>query len=154
MRYSEERIKHLCDTAITNAQNIKVAVDNLLTLQFPGKFDYIDIIGKIQNKPRLECKIIFKSSVYLGYDASIKISTVKNNTRYMFQYYPSFYTNGMVNVPDWMTIMEEFESVCKNLTFEELQKLVTKFSKWMDISEAVKNMKEYIKEVNLEKDFK
>lgn len=43
MRYSEERIKHLCDTAITNAQNIKVAVDKLLTLQFPGKFDYIDI---------------------------------------------------------------------------------------------------------------
>ena len=154
MSYAEERIKSLCDNAITNAKNIKDAVDKLATLKIGGEFDCFDIIGNLQNKPRLECKIRFNSSSYGGYDAVVKIGTVKNNTRYMFRYYPSFYTNGMVNVPDWMTIMEEFESVCKNLTFEQLQKLVTKFGKWMEVSETAKTMQEYIKEAKLEKDFK
>ena len=57
MSYAEERIKKLCDTAITNAQNIKVAVDKLQALQFTGHFESFDIIGNLQNKPRLECAI-------------------------------------------------------------------------------------------------
>lgn len=154
MSYAEERIKHLCDTAITNAQNIKVAVDKLTTLQFPGQFDCFDIIGNLQSKPRIECKIRFNSSSFGGYDASIRIGTVKNNTRYSFYYTPAYSGAGYANVPDWWNIQNEFEAKCKNLTFEQLQKLVTKFSKWMEVSEAAKIMQEYIKEAKLAKDFK
>lgn len=154
MSYAEERIKSLCDNAITNAQNIKVAVDKLQTLQFAGKFDYFNIIGNIQRKPRLECIIIFKSSCYDGYNSTIKIGTVKNNTRYSFYYTPPYTNNRTANVPDWWKIQKDFESVCKNLTFEQLQKLVTKFGKWMEVSETAKTMQEYIKEAKLAKDFK
>lgn len=155
MGYSEERIKNLCDNAITNAENIKVAVDNLATLKFSGQIDCFDIIGNLQNKPRLECKIRFNASNggYI-YDAIIKIGTVKNNTRYSFYYTPAYSDNGTANVPEWWKIQKDFESVCKNLTFEQLQKLVTKFGKWMEVSEASKLMQEYIKEANLAKDFK
>lgn len=152
MSYAEERIKKLCDTAITNAQNIKIAVDKLATLQSAGQFDCFDIVGNLQNKPRLECKIRFYNTG--GYDASIKIGTVKNNTRYSFYYNPAYSAPGIANVPDWWNIQKEFESKCKNLTFEQLQKLVTKFSKWMEVSETAKMMQEYIKEAKLEKDFK
>lgn len=155
MSYAEERIKSLCDNAITNAQNIKVAVDNLATLKFGGQFDCFDIIGNLQNKPRLECKIRFNA--YNGgyrYDAIIKIGTVKNNTRYSFYYTPAYSGTGTEYVPDWWNIQKEFEAVCKNLTFEQLQKLVTKFGKWMEVSETAKTMQEYIKEAKLEKDFK
>ena len=154
MSYAEERIKHICDIAITNAQNIKVAVDKLQTLQLPCEFACFDIIGNLQSKPRIECKIRFTSPVYGGYDASIKIGTVKSNTRYSFYYYPAYSSTGITNVPDWWNIQNEFESKCKNLTFEQLQKLVTKFSKWMEASEAAKIMQEYIKEAKLSKDFK
>lgn len=154
MSYAEEKIKSLCDNAITNAKNIKDAVDKLSTLQFAGQFDCFDIIGNLQNKPRLECKIIFISSSYGGYDASIRIGTVKNNTRYSFYYSPGYSDTGTQNVPDWWKIQNEFESKCKNLTFEQLQKLVTKFGKWMEVSETAKTMQEYIKEAKLAKDFK
>ena len=154
MGYAEERIKNLCDNAITNAQNIKVAVDKLATLQFCGQFDCFDIIGNLQNKPRLECIIRFNDSSYGGYDASIRIGTVKNNTRYSFYYSPGYSDTGYYNVPDWWKIQKDFETVCKNLTFEQLQKLVTKFGKWMEVSETAKTMQEYIKEAKLEKDFK
>ena len=154
MSYADERIKRLCDTAITNAQNIKVAVDKLVTLQSTGQFDCFDIVGNLQSKPRIECKIRFPSSVYGGYDASIKIGTVKNNTRYSFYYNPAYSGAGIQNVPDWWNIQKDFASVCKNLTFEQLQKLVTKFGKWMEVSETAKNMQEYIKEAKLAKDFK
>jgi hypothetical protein len=156
MSYAEERIKSLCDNAITNAQNIKVAVDKLATLKFGGQFDCFDIIGNLQSKPRIECKITFNSSGYngYGYDAIIKIGTVKNNTRYSFYYTPAYSGTGYANVPDWWNIQKDFESVCKNLTFEQLQKLVTKFGKWMEVSEASKLMQEYIKEAKLAKDFK
>lgn len=154
MSYEDERIKKLCDVAINNAQNIKVAVDKLTTLQFPGQFDYFDIIGNLQNKPRLECKIRFNSFGYVGYYAVIKIGTVKNNTRYSFYYTPAYSGTGYANVPDWWNIQKDFESVCKNLTFEQLQKLVTKFGKWMEVSETAKTMQEYIKEAKLAKDFK
>lgn len=154
MRYAEERIKSLCDNAITNAQNIKDAVDKLSKLQFTGQFEYFDIIGNLQNKPRLECTIRFNSSSYGGYDAAVKIGTVKNNTRYSFYYTPAYSCTGTKNVPDWLNIQKEFETVCKNLTIEQLQKLVTKFGKWMEVSETVKTMQEYIKEAKLEKDFK
>ena len=154
MGYAEERIKSLCDNAITNAQNIKVAVDKLASLKFSGQFDCFDIIGNLQNKPRLECKIRFISSSYGGYDASIRIGTVKNNTRYSFYYSPGYYDTETQNVTDWWNIQNEFESKCKNLTFEQLQKLVTKFGKWMEVSEAAKTMQEYIKEAKLSKDFK
>jgi hypothetical protein len=156
MSYAEERIKSLCDNAITNAQNIKVAVDKLATLKFGGQFDCFDIIGNLQSKPRIECKITFNSSGYsgYGYDAIIKIGTVKNNTRYSFYYTPAYSGTGYANVPDWWNIQKDFESVCKNLTFEQLQKLVTKFGKWMEVSEASKAMQEYIKEAKLAKDFK
>lgn len=152
MSYAEERIKNLCDNAITNAQNIKVAVDKLQTLQFPGQFAYFDIIGNLQNKPRLECKISFGNGVM--YESVIKIGTVKNNTRYSFYYRPAYSGTGYANVPDWCNIQKDFEAVCKNLTFEQLQKLVTKFSKWMEVSETAKTMQEYIKEAKLAKDFK
>ena len=152
MSYAEERIKSLCNSAITNAQNIKVAVDKLHTLQFPGQFEYFDIIGNLQNKPRLECKIRFGNGGM--YESVIKIGTVKNNTRYSFYYTPAYSGTGIANVPEWWNIQKDFESVCKNLTFEQLQKLVTKFGKWMEASETAKNMKEYIKEAKLEKDFK
>lgn len=152
MSYAAERIKHLCDTAITNAQNIKVAVDKLTTLQFPGQFDCFDIIGNLQSKPRIECKIRFTNGGM--YDASIRIGTVKNNTRYSFYYNPAYSGAGYANVPDWWNIQNEFEAKCKNLTFEQLQKLVTKFSKWMEVSETAKTMLEYIKEAKLAKDFK
>lgn len=156
MSYAEERIKSLCDNAITNAKNIKDAVDKLATLKFCGQFDYFDIIGNLQSKPRIECKITFNSSDYsgYGYDAIIKIGTVKNNTRYSFYYTPAYSGTGTKNVPDWWIIQNEFESKCKNLTFEQLQKLVTKFGKWMEVSEASKLMQEYIKEAKLAKDFK
>ena len=154
MSYAEERIKSLCDNAITNAQNIKVAVDKLATLKFGGQFDCFDIIGNLQSKPRIECKIRFNSSGYSGYDASIRIGTVKNNTRYSFYYTPAYSGTGYANVPDWWNIQKDFESVCKNLTFEQLQKLVTKFGKWMEVSETAKTMQEYIKEAKLAKDFK
>ena len=154
MGYAGERIKNLCENAITNAQNIKVAVDKLATLQFCGQFDCFDIIGNLQNKPRLECIIRFNDSSYGGYDASIRIGTVKNNTRYSFYYSPGYYDTGIQNVPDWWKIQNEFESKCKNLTFEQLQKLVTKFGKWMNVSETAKTMQEYIKEAKLAKDFK
>lgn len=154
MGYAEERIKSLCDNAITNAQNIKVAVDKLQTLQFAGKFDCFDIIGNLQNKPRLECTIRFKSSVLDDYDSIIKISTVKNNTRYNFCYTYGYSIIRTHNVPNWWNIQKDFESVCKNLTFEQLQKLVTKFGKWMEVSETAKIMQEYIKEAKLAKDFK
>ena len=153
MGYTEERIKSLCDNAITNAQNIKAAVDKLATLKFGGQFEYFDIIGNLQNKPRLECKIIFNSSG-CSYDATIKIGTVKNNTRYNFYYTPGYSITVTQNVPDWCNIQREFESVCKNLTFEQVQKLVTKFGKWMEVSETAKTMQEYIKEAKLAKDFK
>lgn len=153
MSYAEERIKHLCNTAITNAENIKVAVDKLQTLQLPGQFDYFDIIGNLQNKPRLECKIRFNNGGY-GYDSVIKIGTVKSNTRYSFYYSPAYSGTGTKNVPDWWNIQKEFERVCKNLTFDQLQKLVTKFGKWMEVSETAKTMQEYIKEAKLSKDFK
>lgn len=156
MGYAEERIKSLCDNAITNAENIKIAVDKLATLKFGGQFDCFDIIGNLQNKPRLECKIRFNASSCGGYryDAIIKIGTVKNNTRYSFYYTPAYSNNGTANVPEWWKIQTDFESVCKNLTFEQLQKLVTKFGKWMEVSETSKLMQEYIKEANLAKDFK
>lgn len=154
MSYADERIKQLCDTAITNAQNIKDAVDKLQSLQFPGQFDRFDIVGNLQNKPRLECVIRFNPSSFGGYDASIKIGTVKNNTRYSFFYNPAYSATGIANVPDWWNLQKEFETKCKNLTFEQLQKLVTKFSKWMEVSETAKTMLEYIKEAKLEKDFK
>ena len=154
MSYAEERIKSLCDNAITNAKNIKDAVDKLATLKIGGEFDCFDIIGNLQNKPRLECKIRFNSSSYGGYDAVVKIGTVKNNTRYSFYYTPAYSNNGTANVPEWWKIQKDFESVCKNLTFEQLQKLVTKFGKWMEVSETSKLMQEYIKEANLAKDFK
>lgn len=154
MSYAEERIKNLCNTAITNAQNIKDAVDKLATLQSTGQFDCFDIIGNLQSKPRLECKIRFYSSQFGGYDACIRIGTVKNNTRYSFYYNPAYSGTGIANTPDWWNIQREFEAKCKNLTFEQLQKLVTKFSKWMEVSEAAKTMQEYIKEAKLEKDFK
>lgn len=154
MSYAEERIKSLCDNAITNAKNIKDAVDKLATLKFCGQFDCFDIIGNLQNKPRLECKIRFISSSYGGYDAFIKIGTVKNNTRYSFYYSPGLSSNRTANVPDWWKIQKDFESVCKNLTFEQLHKLVTKFGKWMEVSETAKTMQEYIKEAKLAKDFK
>ena len=154
MGYAEERIKNLCENAITNAQNIKVAVDKLATLKFGGQFEYFDIIGNLQNKPRLECKIRFNSSCYGGYDAVMKIGTVKNNTRYSFYYSPAATRIVTANVPDWWKIQKDFESVCKNLTFEQVQKLVTKFGKWMEISETAKTMQEYIKEAKLAKDFK
>lgn len=154
MSYTEERIKSLCDNTITNAQNIKVAVDKLASLKFSGQFDYFDIIGNLQNKPRLECKIRFHSSSFGGYDASIRICTVKNNTRYNFYYSPGYSDTGTQNVPDWWKIQRDFDSKCKNLTFEQLQKLVTKFGKWMEISETAKTMQEYIKEAKLAKDFK
>lgn len=153
MGYAEERIKSLCDNAITNAQNIKDAVDKLQTLKCPGRFDYFDIIGNLQNKPRLKCKIRFNASGYGGYDAVIKIGTVKNNTRYSFYYTPAT-TRVVENGPEWWNIQKDFESVCKNLTFEQLQKLVTKFGKWMEVSETAKTMQEYIKEAKLAKDFK
>ena len=154
MGYADERIKSLCDNAITNAKNIKVAVDKLATLKFGGQFDCFDIIGNLQSKPRLECKIRFHSSSFGGYDATIKIGTVKNNTRYSFYYTPAYTDTGTEYVPDWWNIQKDFESVCKNLTFEQLQKLVTKFGKWMEVSETAKTMQEYIKEAKLEKDFK
>ena len=154
MSYAEEGINSLCDKAITNAQNIKEAVAKLQTLQFPGQFDSLCIVGNIQNKPRLEGKIRFQNLLYCGYDASIKIGTVKNNTRYSFYYSPSYTNNGIANVPDWWNIQKEFENYCKNLTFEQLQKLVTKFSKWMEVNETAKIMQEYIKESKLSKDFK
>ena len=154
MSYEEERIKSLCDNAITNAKNIKDAVDKLATLKIGGEFDCFDIIGNLQNKPRLECKIRFNSSSYGGYDAVVKIGTVKNNTRYSFYYTPAYSDTGIANVPEWWKIQKDFETVCKNLTFEQLQKLVTKFGKWMEISETAKTMQEYIKEAKLEKDFK
>ena len=154
MSYAEERIKNLCENAITNAQNIKVAVDKLATLKFGGQFECFDIIGNLQNKPRLECKIRFNSSSFGEYDASIRIGTVKNNTRYSFYYTPGYSITGTQNVSDWWNIQREFESVCKNLTFEQLQKLVTKFGKWMEVSETAKTMQEYIKEAKLAKDFK
>lgn len=153
MSYTEERIKSLCDNAITNAQNIKDAVDKLATLKFCGQFDCFDIIGNLQNKPRLECTIRFNNGGY-GYDAVVKIGTVKNNTRYSFYYTPAYSDTGYANVPDWWNIQKDFESVCKNLTFEQLQKLVTKFGKWMEVSETIKTMQEYIKEAKLAKDFK
>lgn len=87
-------------------------------------------------------------------DASIKIGTVKNNTRYSFYYTPAYTGTGTANVPEWWNIQKDFESVCKNLTFEQLQKLVTKFGKWMEASETAKTMQEYIKEAKLAKDFK
>ena len=151
MSYAEERIKHLCNIAITNAENIKVAVDKLHTLQFPGQFEYFDIIGNLQNKPRLECKIRFGNGGM--YESVIKIGTVKNNTRYSFYYRPAYSGTGYANVPDWCNIQKDFEAVCKNLTFEQLQKLVSKFSKWMEVSETAKTMQEYIKEAKLAKDF-
>lgn len=154
MSYVEERIKSICDNAITNAQNIKLAVDNLSSLQFTGQFDCFDIIGNLQNKPRLECSIRFKSSVLDDYDSIIKISTVKNNTRYNFCYTYGYSIIRTHNVPNWWNIQKDFESVCKNLTFEQLQKLVTKFGKWMEVSETAKTMQEYIKEAKLAKDFK
>lgn len=154
MSYADERIKHLCDTAITNAQKIKDAVDKLSKLQFTGQFEYFDIIGNLQNKPRLECRIKFNASSYCGYDSFIKIGTVKNNTRYSFYYTPAYSGTRANNVSNWWNIQKDFESVCKNLTFEQLQKLVTKFGKWMEISETIKTMQEYIKESKLEKDFK
>ena len=154
MGYAEERIKSLCDTAMTNAQNIKVAVDKLSTLQFSGQFDYFDIIGNLQNKPRIECKIRFNSTGSYCYAATIKIGTVKNNTRYSFYYYPAYTGTGTQNVPDWWNIQKDFESICKNLTFEQLQKLVSKFGKWMEVSETAKTMQEAIKENKLSKDFK
>ena len=155
MGYAEERIKSLCDTAMTNAQNIKVAVDKLATLQFDGQFDYFDIIGNLQNKPRIECKIRFYNSTgSYGYNAGIKIGTVKNNTRYSFYYTPAYCNDGIKNVPDWWKIQKEFESICKNLTFEQLQKLVSKFGKYMEVSETAKTMQEAIKENKLSKDFK
>ena len=154
MSYAEERIKSLCDNAITNAKNIKDAVDKLATLKIGGEFDCFDIIGNLQNKPRLECKIRFNSSRYGGYDAVVKIGTVKNNTRYSFYYTPAYSDTGIANVPEWWKIQKDFETVCKNLTFEQLQKLVTKFGKWMEVSETAKTMQEYIKEAKLEKDFK
>lgn len=154
MSYAEERIKNLCENAITNAQNIKVAVDKLATLKFGGQFECFDIIGNLQNKPRLECKIRFNSSSFGEYDASIRIGTVKNNTRYSFYYTPGYSITGTQNVSDWWNIQREFESVCKNLTFEQIQKLVTKFGKWMEVSETAKTMQEYIKEAKLAKDFK
>lgn len=156
MSYAEERIKHICDIAINNAKNIKDAVDKLQTLKLSCEFDYFDIIGNLQNKPRLECKIRFNNSVYRyrGYDAVIKIGTVKNNTRYSFYYSPAYVDDGIKNVPDWWNIQKEFERVCKNLTFDQLQKLVTKFGKWMEVSETAKTMQEYIKEAKLSKDFK
>lgn len=154
MSYAEERIKSLCDNAITNAQNIKVAVDKIASLQIGGQFDCFNIIGNLQSKPRLECLIRFISFSYGGYDASIRIGTVKNNTRYSFYYTPGYPNNGTANPPDWWKIQKDFESVCKNLTFEQLQKLVTKFGKWMEVSETAKTMQEYIKEAKLEKDFK
>lgn len=154
MSYAEERIKSLCNSAITNAQNIKVAVDKLHTLQFPGQFDCFDIIGNLQNKPRLECTIRFyDESKFAGYESVIKIGTVKNNTRYSFYYRPAYSGTGYANVPDWCNIQKDFEAVCKNLTFEQLQKLVSKFSKWMEVSETAKTMQEYIKEAKLAKDF-
>ena len=155
MGYAEERIKSLCDNAITNAENIKIAVDKLATLKFGGQFDCFDIIGNLQNKPRIECKIRFNASSCGGYryDAIIKIGTVKNNTRYSFYYTPA-YSDTYTYVHDWWKIQKDFESVCKNLTFEQLQKLVTKFGKWMEVSETAKTMQEYIKETNLAKDFK
>ena len=154
MGYAEERIKSLCDNAITNAENIKIAVDKLATLKFGGQFDCFDIIGNLQNKPRIECKIRFNASNGgYRYDAIIKIGTVKNNTRYSFYYTPA-YSDTYTYVHDWWKIQKEFEAVCKNLTFEQLQKLVTKFGKWMEVSETAKTMQEYIKETNLAKDFK
>ena len=153
MGYAEERIKSLCDTAILNAQNIKDAVAKLQTLQFDGQFDYFDIIGNLQNKPRIECKIRFYGSSF-GYESFIKIGTVKNNTRYSFYYTPAYVNDRIKNVPDWWNIQKEFESVCKNLTFEQLQKLVSKFGKWMEVSETAKTMQEAIKENKLSKDFK
>lgn len=156
MSYAEERIKHLCDNAITNAQNIKVAVDKLQSLQFPGEFECFDIIGNLQSKPRLQCQIRFSDAANSGYGyyAVIKIGTVKNNTRYSFYYSPAYSGAGITNVPDWWKIQKDFEAVCKNLTFEQLQKLVTKFGKWMEVSETAKTMQEYIKEAKLAKDFK
>ena len=154
MGYEEERIKSVCDNAITNAENIKIAVDKLSTLKFGGQFDCFYIIGNLQNKPRIECIIKFNASSCGGYNASIKIGTVKNNTRYSFYYTPAYSNNGTANVPEWWKIQKDFESVCKNLTFEQLQKLVTKFGKWMEVSETAKTMQEYIKEANLAKDFK
>lgn len=154
MSYAVDRINCLCDKAITNAQNIKDAVAKLESLQFPGQFDCFDIVGNLQSKPRLVCSIMFNSSVYGGYDASIKIGTVKNNTRYSFYYYPAYTNDGIANVSEWWNIQKEFENVCKNLTFEQLQKLVTKFSKWMEVSETAKIMQEHIKEAKLAKDFK
>lgn len=152
MNYAVDRINSLCDTAILNAQNIKAAVAKLQTLQFSGQFDYFDIIGDLQNKPRIECKISFTAGGM--YDASIRICTVKNNTRYSFYYNPAYSDTGYANVPDWWNIQSEFEAKCKNLTFEQLQKLVTKFSKWMEVSETAKTIQEYIKEAKLAKDFK
>lgn len=154
MSYTEERIKSLCDNAITNAKNIKDAVDKLATLKLGWQFDCFDIIGNLQNKPRLECTIRFNSSSYGGYDAVVKIGTVKNNTRYSFYYTPAYSGTRAKNVSNWWNIQKDFESVCKNLTFEQLQKLVTKFGKWMEVSEASKLMQEYIKEAKLAKDFK
>ena len=154
MNYAAQRINGLCDKAITNAQNIKDAVAKLETLQFPGQFDCFDIIGNLQSKPRLECRIRFCNSVYGGYDSTIRIGTVKNNTRYSFYYSPAYSNEGFANVPDWWNIQKEFETNCKNLTFEQLQKLVTKFSKCMEVSETAKIMQEYIKEAKLAKDFK
>ena len=154
MSYAVDRINCLCDKAITNAQNIKDAVAKLEALQFPGQFDCFDIIGNLQSKPRLECKISFRNSVYGGYDSAIRIGTVKQNTRYSFYYSPAYSATGIANVPDWWNIQKDFEAACKNLTFEQLQKLVTKFSKWMEVSETAKTMQEYIKEAKLAKDFK
>ena len=145
-----------CDKAIENAQNIKKVLlqFQLLAEKLQGK-PRIEIVGNFQARPAVNV-VFVETKVDAVYNASMVVRTVKNNTKFNFEYWPGCENNGFYKCYDVKDklIHDEFHKYTKNLTYEQLQKVLTQYDKWMDWEETTKLMKQHIKEFKLSKDFK
>ena len=146
-----------CDKAIENAQNIKKVLLQFQSLseKLQGE-PKIEIVGNFQARPTVNVAF-WEKKVGTYYNAGMKVRTLKNNTRFAFEYWPGCSNNrGYYDGYEMKDkqIQDEFHKYTKNLTYEQLQKLLTQFDKWMDWKEATKLWQQCIKEFKLSKDFK
>lgn len=148
-----DQINKYCDKAITNATNIKLLVDELskfIDVNFSNvKDSWITLNGNLQNSPTVDIGIVMD-----GY--RIRLKTVKHNTRFNFEYSMDMEYNywGSDEYREYRPISNEFYSLYKDLTIEEVKKLCLDFNKPMKLKEVSLLMKQKIKEYRIAKDFK
>lgn len=147
------KINEYCDKAIQNATRIKsisTELETFFTEHFPDSRCDMNLKGNLQNSPYLEVFLYFK-------DNYIRLSTLKKNTLYKFEYLYSrmFDKYGTEDYRNYLPVANEFYNLYnKKLTLEDVKKLCLSFGKDMELKECTLLMHQKIKEYKINKDFK